>query len=90
MRKVGTFFGVLLGLAMLVACGDSDVGEKCEEEGRVGGECVNEAVCGKSEGVNTGSLVCLRRCGTSVDCSAGEECGTVGFTSLRGCRTQKP
>ncbi len=72
---------------VLVACGNSDIGEDCDEEGRVGGECVDGAVCGKN---NAGSLVCLKQCTTQVECSAGEDCNGVGGTSLKGCRPKKP
>jgi len=91
MRKVGRFLGVALGLTMLVvACGDSDIGESCEEEGRVDGECVASSVCGKSEGTSTGSLVCLRQCATQAECGAGEDCNGIANTSLKGCRAKKP
>ena len=90
MRKVGTFFGVVLVLATMVACGDGDIGEACDEEGVVGGECVEDSVCGKQDGQSTGSLVCLKQCTTQVECGAGQECNGVGGTSLKGCRFKKP
>lgn len=85
MRKVGTFFSVLLVLGTLVACSDSDVGESCDEEGRVGGECVDGAVCGKGPG-NSASLVCLAQCTNPGQCAANEDCNGVSGTSLKGCR----
>ena len=89
MRKVGTFLGVVLVLATLVAC-DSDIGEACDEEGVVGGECVDGSVCGKAQSQSAGSLVCLKQCTTQVECGANEDCNGVGSTSLKGCRAKKP
>jgi hypothetical protein len=89
MRKVGTLVGVALVVMTLLACGGADIGESCDEEGRVGGECVDGAVCGKSEGQSTGSLVCLKQCTTQVDCGAGEDCNGVSGTNLKGCRPKK-
>jgi hypothetical protein len=89
MRKVVTFLGTLLVLSV-VACGNGDIGEDCDKEGRVGGECVDGAVCGRKESPTTGSLVCLKQCVAPSDCGAGESCGAVGFTSLKGCRPTQP
>ena len=89
MRKVVTFLGTLLVLT-IVACGRGDIGEDCAKEGRVGGECVDGAVCGRKDSPAEGSLVCLKQCSTPADCGGGETCGAVGGTSLRGCRTLKP
>jgi hypothetical protein len=86
MRKVGTFLGVLLVLGTLVACGDSDIGESCEEEGVVDGECVDGAVCGKKS--NGSGLVCLKQCSSQADCSSDEDCNGVSGSSLKGCRTR--
>lgn len=90
MRKVGTFLGVLLVLGGLVACGDNDIGESCEEEGRVSGECVEGAVCGHKTSQTAGDLVCLKQCSANADCGSGEVCGLVGSTSLNGCRASRP
>ena len=89
MRKVGTFVSVLLVLGALVACSDSDVGESCDEEGRVGGQCVDGAVCGKSAG-NSGDLVCLAQCTNPGQCAGDEDCNGVAGTSLKGCRKKQP
>jgi hypothetical protein len=90
MRKVGTFLAVLLILGTVVACGDGDIGEDCDEEGVVGGECVDGAVCGKRDSQTAGGLVCLKQCTTQADCGSGEDCNGVGSTSLKGCRAKKP
>lgn len=90
MRKVVTFLASLLVIATAVACGDSDVGESCDNEGQVGGECVDGAVCGKQDSDTSGSLVCLKQCSSQADCSAEEVCNGVGGSSLKGCRTRKP
>ena len=89
MRKAFTLLGTLLVLTV-VACGRGDIGEECDEEGRVGGECVDGAVCGKKDGPAAGSLACLKQCSSPADCNGSETCGTVGATSLRGCRATKP
>ncbi len=89
MRKLVTFLGTLLVLG-IVACGRGDIGEGCEEEGKVGSECVDGAVCGKKEGNASGSLVCLKQCSSPADCGAGETCGTIAATSLKGCRASRP
>ena len=88
MRKVVTFLGTLLVLT-IVACGNSDIGEECEEEGLVKGECVDGAVCGRKDGNAAGSLVCLKQCSSPADCGSGETCGTIAATSLKGCRAAK-
>ena len=88
MRKVVTFLGTVLVLT-LIACGRGEIGEECEEEGRVGGECVDGAVCAKKDAPTEGSLVCLKQCASASECGAGQECGTVGGTNLKGCRTAK-
>jgi hypothetical protein len=88
MRKVVTFSSMLLVLT-IVACGSGDIGEECEEEGRVGGECVDGAVCGKKDSLTEGSLVCLKQCSSNNDCGGGQACGAVGASSLKGCRTAK-
>ena len=85
MRKVVTFLGVLFVLTTMVACGDSDIGESCEEEGRVDGECVEGAVCGKN---TTGGLVCQKQCSSQADCSSDETCNGVSGSSLKGCRAK--
>ena len=90
MRKVGTLLAVLLILGTVVACSEGDIGEDCEEEGVVNGECTDGAVCGKKESTNAGSLVCLKQCTSQADCGPGEDCNGVGGTSLKGCRTKKP
>ncbi len=80
----------IIGLTALyawgtTACGSSDIGEECDHEGKVGGECVSEGVCGRDNG---GSLVCLKQCTTQFDCGSGE-CGTITGTTLKGCRARK-
>ena len=86
MRKVLTFLAAVLVLTV-VACGRADIGESCDEEGKVGGQCVDGAVCGKKAG---GSLVCQKQCSSPADCNGSETCGNIAGTSLRGCRTAQP
>lgn len=85
MRKVVTFLGVLIVLTTMVACGDNDIGESCEEEGRVDGECVKGTVCGKN---TTGGLVCQKQCSSQADCRSDESCNGVSGGSLKGCRAK--
>lgn len=76
---------LVLSFITLVACGGGK-GDSCDEEGKVGGECDDGFVCGKSKADGTGDLICLTRCDTALNCSAGEDCNGVGKTSLKGCR----
>ncbi|MBX3187442.1 MAG: hypothetical protein KF819_10525 [Labilithrix sp.] len=81
MRKVSRLLVVLLVIAGVFAC-NSDIGEECDNEGKVGGECVEGAVCGSVKG----SLVCLKQCTNPADCGSNQTCGSVANTTLRGCR----
>ena len=72
MRKALVLFFVASFVA-LVACGGGK-GDSCDEEGKVGGECDDGLVCGKSKIDSTGELVCLKQCVTQLDCGANEEC----------------
>ena len=86
MRKALILF--LVGsFVALVACGGGK-GDSCDEEGKVGGECDEGFVCGKSKDEKTGELVCLTQCDTQVNCAANEDCLGVGGTSLKGCRAR--
>ncbi len=84
MRKALVLFFVS-SFVLLVACGGGK-GDSCDEEGRVGGECDEGFVCGKSKTEKTGELVCLTQCHSEQDCSGDEQCVGVGNTSLKGCR----
>lgn len=67
----------------VIACGGSDVGDECGEEGKADAECVDGAVCGKDK---TGKLVCQTQCTTDLGCQAGEQCNGIANTNLKGCR----
>lgn len=85
MRKLGLFASALiLGLASLVAC-TGELGEGCDEEGRVSGECDEGLVCGRQ--TNATELTCLKQCNAQTDCGEGEVCSGVGQGSLTACRT---
>lgn len=88
MRHI-TFLGIFVAL-VAIACGNGDIGEDCDEEGHVGGECVSGAVCGRKDTPTSGDLVCLKQCSSFADCGAGETCSAVSGTSLRGCRATRP
>jgi len=81
MRKGFAFvFGLLV--VAIAACGTGDIGEACEEDGVVQGECTDGAVCGKNK---AGQLVCLKQCSTQLECPTGTTCNGTG-SSLKGCR----
>lgn len=73
---------LFVALSSLAACGEGSIGEECDTEGKVDGECDDGAVCGK----RGTSLVCLKQCTTQADCSSDEDCNGVSGTSLKGCR----
>ena len=78
--------GFVVVLVSVAACGGSDIGQSCDEEGKVMGECVDGAVCGHQKNMTEGDLVCLKQCTQPGDCGSNEECNSVGSTSLRACR----
>lgn len=78
--------GLVLVVGSVVACGGGDIGESCDEEGKVKGECDDDAVCGREKSQSEGSLVCLKQCTQPGDCGSGEQCAAVNGTNLRGCR----
>ena len=86
MRKVWV---VLLGIVVVgvVAC-SGDLGESCDEEGKVSGECSDDLVCGKKQ-ADSADLVCLKQCSSAADCSGTEDCLGVANSSLKGCRTRR-
>lgn len=75
--------GAFVVVATLIACGGSDVGDECGEEGKADSECVDGAVCGKDK---AGRLICLTQCTTDLGCQAGEQCNGIANTNLKGCR----
>lgn len=84
MRKASALF-FIGSFVLLLACGGGK-GDSCDEEGKVGGECDEGFVCGKSKGEETGDLICLTQCTTPLSCGANETCEAIGKTSLKGCR----
>ena len=74
---------VAVMLAVTAACGDGSLGDSCETEGKVDGECDDGLVCGKHDG--SASLTCLKQCQKSEECASGEECSGLSG-SLKGCR----
>lgn len=85
MRKVVVLFS--LSILGLLACGGGELGESCEESGKVSGECDDGLVCGKKSDTS-GDLVCLKQCSSDADCSGTESCNGVSGSSLKGCRTK--
>ena len=95
MRRSGTFSKLCtacvtaaLVVSTLVACGVGDIGEACDEEGKVTSECANDAVCGHKKNLTEGDLVCLKQCRSPADCGGGENCTQVAGTNLNGCRAR--
>jgi hypothetical protein len=62
---------------------EGSVGDDCDEEGKVDGECEDNAVCGKSK---NDALVCLKQCLTQADCAQTEDCNGVAGSNIKGCR----
>lgn len=85
MRKALCLFFVVSFVS--IACGGSE-GDTCDQEGKVGGECDEGLVCGKSKGESEGALLCLKQCSTGADCGKDQECNGVGKTNLKACRAK--
>ena len=79
------FIASLVVLSVLVACGGSDIGDTCDEEGQADSECVDGAVCGREK---NNVLMCLKQCTSQADCGPGQECNGISKTNLKGCRTR--
>lgn len=86
MRKLVFFCSVVF--VGIVACGDGELGESCDEEGLVAGECDEGLVCGKRSDTSS-DLVCLKQCSTQADCAGTEDCNGVSGSSLKACRPKK-
>lgn len=69
-------------LTCAAACG-SGVGDACNEEGKIEGQCPSDAICGKTSG---GALVCQQQCTDGAQCPSGEECNGISNTKIKGCR----
>lgn len=72
---------VALGVCSL-GCGESDVGEECDEPGSTQ-ECVADAVCTNEE---AGGARCRLICTTQDDCPDGFNCNGVSEGSLKSCQ----
>lgn len=80
MRAFFVTAGLLL--ALLAACGGSELGDSCTHDGDIS-ECDDHLVCGKRR--SSDELVCLKQCKEDADCGRDENCnGTEG--SLKACR----
>jgi hypothetical protein len=73
----------LVLLVLLAACSEGSVGDACESEGKIDGECEDEAICGKNK---TGALICLKQCNDQSQCASNEDCNGVAGTNIKGCR----
>lgn len=80
MRKLSALF---LALFVVAACsGEGSIGDECEEQGKVDGECDDGAVCGTNK---DGKVVCLKQCKDDAEC-APLGCNGVSGTNIKGCR----
>lgn len=88
MRKAWFVAFSMVFVGLVVACGDGEQGESCDESGVVGGECEEGLVCGKKQD-DSADLICLKQCSATTECGAGEDCLGVSGSSLKACRPRK-
>ena len=87
-RAIASFAAITVALwVALGACG-SEEGDRCGDEGKVGGECADGFVCGRAVNDQSGGLLCLAQCQTQAVCAAHQDCYAVGRTSLKGGRSR--
>ena len=84
MRRWMTAVAIVALGVCAIGCGESDVGEECDESGSTQ-ECVADAVC-TGEG---GSAYCRLICTSQDDCPDGFNCNGIEGTSsseLKSCQ----
>jgi hypothetical protein len=75
---------VLAATSLTLGCGESEIGEECDEAGSTD-ECVDGAIC-----TNTGEdAVCRALCVEQEDCKGGEACNGVSGSNLKSCQPEK-
>jgi hypothetical protein len=80
-----TEFHALAAAALLTlasACGGTDIGETCDDEGSTD-ECVDDAVCTNESGERA---VCRTICEEHEDCPAAHSCNGVTGSSVKSCQ----
>lgn len=85
MRKAWCLLFAVIFIGILPACGDGELGDSCDEAGKVKGECEEGLVCGKKSD-SSSDLSCLKQCSAQSDCGSSEDCNGVAGSSLKGCR----
>lgn len=87
MRAWLSFAVVSLAVALaLAACSSAALGESCEDEGRIGGDCESGLMCVRQKADDTSPLVCLKPCEAQTNCAENEVCSGERGTNLKACR----
>jgi hypothetical protein len=69
-------------IALASACGGTDIGESCDDEGSTD-ECVDDAVCTNESGERA---VCRELCEEHEDCPEAHGCNGVTGSSHKSCQ----
>jgi hypothetical protein len=87
-RMLRKSFALILVVGTLVlACSGAKVGESCEDESRVGGDCAEGLLCAHKKADDAASeLVCLHYCASDGDCDKSEVCSGERGRDLSACR----
>lgn len=78
-----------IGVAVVVlvsACSSAKLGESCEDEGRIGGDCDEGLMCAHTKNDEVSPLVCMKPCASDANCSANENCNGERAINLKVCR----
>jgi hypothetical protein len=86
MVRAKALAGAFFLLSLVVACSSSELGESCEDEGRVGGDCKSGLMCARAKADDVSELVCLKPCAAQTDCAADEVCSGDRGRNLTACR----
>jgi len=76
------FWILCLFAALLIACGEGEVGDPCDEAGSED-ECVDGAICTNEAG---GDNVCREICEDQDDCPAGYSCNGIEGSNKKSCQ----
>lgn len=86
MKTIGRVLAVLATMGCLLGCGESDIGEECDESGTTD-ECVADGVC-TGEGGET--AYCRLICTVQEDCPEGFNCNGVPGASASELKSCQP
>jgi len=81
-----TAFAATLFVFVAAACSSGELGEACEDEGRVGGDCAGGLMCARQNADEVSALVCLKPCVAATECAADEVCSGDRGRNLTACR----